>query len=324
MDTVGIVGLGVMGSNCAKKLMESGVPVPGYDPYPPAVKRASEAGVAVCGSPAELAGKARVILMFVPGPADTEKVVLGEGGIASGAPEGTVVVNMSTVDPGVNIRMGEALAPKGIDFVDAPVMGSPSGVGSWAFALGGSDEALAKIKDVLLVLSGSEEKLFHIGPLGHGNKLKLLNNMMLGAIDACAAETMALAEHMGLSQKTLIDVAVAANARVLSSAYKEIGTRIAEGRYDEPTRTTGCASIWPGNTARRSFWARRWTMCTGWFRCRATAQRTTPCHGRPWRKTGRRRACGRFRRVGTPRNGVYPCFPGKWRVSGGCARTYWE
>ena len=221
MDTVGIVGLGVMGSNCAKKLMESGVPVAGYDPYPPAVKRASEAGVAVCGSPAELAGKARVILMFVPGPADTEKVVLGEGGIASGAPEGTVVVNMSTVDPGVNIRMGEALAPKGIDFVDAPVMGSPSGVGSWAFALGGSDEALAKIKDVLLVLSGSEEKLFHIGPLGHGNKLKLLNNMMLGAIDACAAETMALA----------------ANARVLSSAYKEIGTRIAEGRYDEPTFT---------------------------------------------------------------------------------------
>ena len=90
MDTVGIVGLGVMGSNCAKKLMESGVPVAGYDPYPPAVKRASEAGVAVCGSPAELAGKARVILMFVPGPADTEKVVLGEGGIASGAPEGTV------------------------------------------------------------------------------------------------------------------------------------------------------------------------------------------------------------------------------------------
>ena len=79
MDTVGIVGLGVMGSNCAKKLMESGVPVAGYDPYPPAVKRASEAGVSMCGSPAELAGKAGVILMFVPGPADTEKVVLGEG-----------------------------------------------------------------------------------------------------------------------------------------------------------------------------------------------------------------------------------------------------
>ena len=133
MDTVGIVGLGVMGSNCAKKLMESGVPVAGYDPYPPAVKRASEAGVAVCGSPAGLAGKARVILMFVPGPADTEKVVLGEGGIASGAPEGTVVVNMSTVDPGVNIRMGEALAPKAYNVAPEVLAGAEVQVGKKKF-----------------------------------------------------------------------------------------------------------------------------------------------------------------------------------------------
>lgn len=237
MDTVGIIGLGVMGGHCAGKLMESGIAVAGYDPYPPAAKRAADAGVSVCDAPAELARRARIILLFVPGPADTEKAVLGGDGIAAGASAGTVVVNMSTVDPGVNIRMGERLAPKDIAFVDAPVMGSPSGVGSWAFALGGSDEAIAQIKDVLVVLSGSEEKLFHIGPLGHGNKLKLLNNMMLGAINACAAETMALAEHMGLSQKTLIDVAVAANARVLSNAYKEIGNRIVEGRYDEPTFT---------------------------------------------------------------------------------------
>ncbi|MFQ9867781.1 MAG: NAD(P)-dependent oxidoreductase [Bilophila wadsworthia] len=252
MDTVGIVGLGVMGSNCAKKLMESGVPVAGYDPYPPAVKRASEAGVAVCGSPAELAGKARVILMFVPGPADTEKVVLGEGGIASGAPEGTVVVNMSTVDPGVNIRMGEALAPKGIDFVDAPVMGSPSGVGSWAFALGGSDEALAKIKDVLLVLSGSEEKLFHIGPLGHGNKLKLLNNMMLGAIDACAPRPWR-SPHMGLSRKRSstwrsppTPACSAAPIRKSVPASPRAVTTSPRLPWICSSRTTGCASIWPG------------------------------------------------------------------------------
>ena len=86
MDTVGIVGLGVMGSNCAKKLMESGVPVAGYDPYPPAVKRASEAGVAVCGSPAELAGKARVILMFVPGPQTRKRSCSARAGSHPGRP----------------------------------------------------------------------------------------------------------------------------------------------------------------------------------------------------------------------------------------------
>ncbi|WP_300832424.1 SDR family NAD(P)-dependent oxidoreductase, partial [uncultured Bilophila sp.] len=150
---------------------------------------------------------------------------------------GGVIVNMSTVDPGVNVRMAERLEPAGIAFADAPVLGSPSGVGSWAFAVGASEGTFARIKDVLLILSGSEERLFHIGPVGYGNRLKLLNNMMLGAINACAVEIMALADHMGLSQKTLIDVAVAANARVLSNAYKEIGGRIVEGRYDEPTFT---------------------------------------------------------------------------------------
>jgi 3-hydroxyisobutyrate dehydrogenase-like beta-hydroxyacid dehydrogenase len=79
--------------------------------------------------------------------------------------------------------------------------------------------------------------VFHIGSLGDGNKLKLLNNMMFGAINACAAEIMALAGHIGISRKLLLDVAVAANAGTVSSLYKEIGTRIAESRYDEPTFT---------------------------------------------------------------------------------------
>lgn len=255
--------------------------------------------------------------------------MLGEGGIASGAPEGTVVVNMSTVDPGVNIRMGEALAPKGIDFVDAPVMGSPSGVGSWAFALGGSDEALAKIKDVLLVLSGSEEKLFHIGPLGHGNKLKLLNNMMLGAIDACAAETMALAEHMGLSQKTLIDVAVAANARVLSNAYKEIGTRIAEGRYDEPTFTVDmlikdnklCLDM-AREYGRAAHSGRGGGLCApdGFG---SGVRREGPrrvMEGRGEKLEGIGPAVGSAGWV-TPQKRGLPCFPGNGAFRG-CARTY--
>lgn len=237
MDTAGIVGLGVMGGRCAKKLLEAGISVAGYDPSPVAVRRAEEAGITVCGSPADVAGRASVVLLFVPGSADTEQAIMGEGGLMAGASAGGVIVNMSTVEPGVNARMAERLEPEGIAFADAPVLGSPSGVGSWAFAVGASAGTFARIRDVLLILSGSEDRLFHIGPVGHGNRLKLLNNMMLGAINACAAEIMALADHMGLSQKTLIDVAVAANARVLSNAYREIGSRIVEERYDDPTFT---------------------------------------------------------------------------------------
>ena len=121
--------------------------------------------------------------------------------------------------------------------MDAPVLGSPSGVGSWGFALGGDKEVVASLTPILLPLAGSEEKLFYLGQLGNGNKLKLLNNMMLGAINACAAEILALAEHMGLSRKALIDVAVAGKARTLSSCYEEVANRSVEERYDSPTFT---------------------------------------------------------------------------------------
>jgi 3-hydroxyisobutyrate dehydrogenase-like beta-hydroxyacid dehydrogenase len=164
-------------------------------------------------------------------------VIAGERGIVHRVAEGQVVVNMSTVDPDVNIRMGAVLAAKGAGLVDAPVLGRPAGVGGWAFPVGGDRRHVEAVTPVLAVLGGSPEKVFHIGPIGDGNKVKLLNNMMFGAINACAAEILALADNLGLSQKTLVDVAVAANAGTVSSLYREIGTRVAEGRYHEPTFT---------------------------------------------------------------------------------------
>jgi 3-hydroxyisobutyrate dehydrogenase-like beta-hydroxyacid dehydrogenase len=144
---------------------------------------------------------------------------------------------MSTVDPDINIKMGALLTKQGAGLVDAPVLGRPAGVGNWAFPVGGEKKHVDAATPVLAVLGGSSEKVFHVGPLGDGNKLKLLNNMMFGAINACAAEIMALAHHMGLSQKTLLDVAVAANAGTVSGLYKEIGARVAESRYKDPTFT---------------------------------------------------------------------------------------
>jgi 3-hydroxyisobutyrate dehydrogenase-like beta-hydroxyacid dehydrogenase len=121
--------------------------------------------------------------------------------------------------------------------VDAPVLGRPSGVGNWAFPVGGEARHSAVLTPVLAALGGSAEKIFPVGPLGNGNKFKLLNNMLFGAVNACAAEIMALAHHMGLSRKTLVDVAVAANAGTVSGLYREIGARVAENRYDNPTFT---------------------------------------------------------------------------------------
>jgi 3-hydroxyisobutyrate dehydrogenase-like beta-hydroxyacid dehydrogenase len=226
-----------MGFNAAKKLLGSGFTVYGFDLFSKAAERAAAEGVFIaCGSD-DLAGLADCVLIFVPGPRETEAVIAGDRGLAKGGKRGQVIVNMSTVDPDVNIRMGAVLAGYGMGLVDAPVLGRPSGVGGWAFPVGGEKAHIATVTPVLVALGGSQEKIFHIGPLGDGNKLKLLNNMLFGAINACVAEIMALAFHMGIPQKALLDVAAAANAGTLSGLYKEIGRRITEKQYDDPTFT---------------------------------------------------------------------------------------
>lgn len=237
MQSIGVIGLGIMGLACARQLEQAGFSVCGYDPFEPAAERAKAAGITTYSQPKDVAAASDLVILFVPGPADTEEVVLGKSGLRAGIRPGCLIANMSTVDPGVNIRLGNILEKDGVLFMDTPVLGGPAGVGHWAFAVGGTDEALEKIMPVLIALGGDRDRVFHVGPLGHGNKLKLLNNMMLGAINACAAETMALAERMGLTQKTLTDVAIAAKGRILSDVYVEIGKRISENRYDEPTFT---------------------------------------------------------------------------------------
>ena len=231
---IGIIGLGAMGNAAAEKLREYGFTVCGHDISPSVVERAETAGIPMYASPADLAFASEVLMLFVPGPYETEQVIAGENGALKKARPGLVILNMSTVGPDVIIHMGELAAAGGVAVVDAPVFGARDKAGSWAFAVGGELWDIDLVKPVLSVLGGSPAKVFHVGALGDGNKLKLLNNMMLGAISACAAEIMALAHYMGIPQSMLAEVAVAAGARTVSPLYRDISERIAEERYDEP------------------------------------------------------------------------------------------
>ena len=237
MRTISVVGLGIMGLRAAMLLRDSGFAVAGFDPFAPAAERAAKEGVAVFTSAGESAASADLALLFVPGPAQTASVVAGEGGLLEKASAGLIIVNASTVDPATNIRMAERAFAQGVEYLDAPLLGRPSGAGNWSFLVGGEERTLARAMPVLCVLSGSREKVFHMGGLGAGNKAKLLNNLMFGAINACTAEIMALADRLGVSQKTLFDAAVAAGAGVVSNLYKELVPRIVEGRYDDPNFT---------------------------------------------------------------------------------------
>lgn len=237
MKSVGIIGLGIMGQACAKQLLKANFSVNGFEPYTPNAEKAAKEGVTIYPTPAEAAKHSDMVIMFVPGPKETEQVITGENGLIEGLRPGTLLANMSTVDPGINMRMGDILKKKNIHFMDTPVLGGPAGAGHWAVAVGGEDEAIEKAMPVFEALCGDKNRVFHVGALGNGNKLKLLNNMMLGAINSCAAETLAMAKHMGLSQKMLVDVAIAAKGRILSDVYMEVGRRVSENNYTDPTFT---------------------------------------------------------------------------------------
>jgi 3-hydroxyisobutyrate dehydrogenase len=237
MMRIGIIGLGTMGFEASKCLMNGGHEVYGYDPFAQAVQRAEQAGVKIAQSPAEIGSVAEVVFLIVPGPPECREAIFGEQGLMSDPAPNLFIANMATVDPSSNIKLAEELAPLGVTLIDTPVLGLPSGAGSWAFPVGGSEKDFRRIKPVLGCMSGGEDKIFHVGPLGNGNKLKLLNNLMFGAIVSCTGEIMALAKQMGLSQKMLFEVAVAAGAGTVSNLYKALAPRIIEDNYENPIFT---------------------------------------------------------------------------------------
>jgi len=234
MSHIGIIGLGVMGLQASKCLLKAGYRVFGYDPAKFAVARAKEAGVEICQSPAEVGSKVTTVLLVVPGPNECRQTIFGEQGLANQPTDNLLIANMSTVGPSSNIELSDRLAAQGVTLIDTPVLGLPSGVGHWAFPVGGSDEAFQRIVPVLRCLGGSDDRIFHVGDVGSGNKLKLLNNLMFGAITACTAEIMASAKDMGLSQKLLFEVPEAAGAGTISNLYKAMAGRIIEDNYEDP------------------------------------------------------------------------------------------
>jgi len=145
-----------------------------------------------------------------------------------------VIVDMSTVDPGVTQRMADLALKKGVGYLDAPVLGRPASIGNWALPVGGRKQDLEQCRPILELLAA---KIFHIGESGSGNKVKLLNQLMFGAINAMTAEMMAIAERLGIPPKVLFETISSSQAATVSNLFKELGGRIAAENYENPTFT---------------------------------------------------------------------------------------
>jgi 3-hydroxyisobutyrate dehydrogenase/2-hydroxy-3-oxopropionate reductase len=234
MDEVGIVGTGTMGCRFGVKLAENGVPVWGYDSSPVCAGRGREAGIRMAASLRELAGAAGRLVLFLPGPAEIKACVTGADGILAHLPRGGIIVDMCTSAPDNTIEMAAMAAAAGIHYLDAPVLGRPDSVGRWALPAGGDEAALEECRSFFRHVAS---RIVHVGPPSSGHKVKLLNQLMFGAINAMTAEMMATAEKVGIAPAKLHAAIVGSQAATVSGLFRELGERIAEERYGDPTFT---------------------------------------------------------------------------------------
>lgn len=238
LATIGICGAGTMGAKAAQALATSGVSVWAYDVHKPAVDALSKDGVVGCGSPAELTRNCGIVLLFLPGPKEIEATLTAADGILAGidgsAGPRKVIVDMSTVDPESTRRMHKIAAVSKVAYLDAPVLGRPDSVGKWVLPVGGDPEALAAVRPALDTLAAT---VVHAGPSGAGNQIKLLNQLMFGAINGITAEIMAIADRIGVSQELFYQTIAGSSAATVSPLFKELGRRVVEDDYADPTFT---------------------------------------------------------------------------------------
>jgi 4-hydroxybutyrate dehydrogenase/sulfolactaldehyde 3-reductase len=203
MTTIGFIGLGRMGRPMAGNMQQKGYSLLAYDIVDEPVKALVALGASAAASIAELAAQCQTIITVLPSHAEVETVILGEGGVLANASPGTLVMDMSTVDPASTDRVAAALADAGMRFVDAPIgrLASHADRGESLFMVGASDGDFDQVRPLLETM-GTE--IHHCGGPGSGIRTKLVNNYL--AITSCQmnAEALALTQRFGLDlDKTL-------------------------------------------------------------------------------------------------------------------------
>lgn len=224
MLRVGLVGVGTMGSRMAKAMVGDPFILTVLDKDRELAKRvAIECSANFLEDLSQLASDVDIVLMSLPGPGDVAEVV---SGLLEEESNLTVIVDLSTVDPGSSrARAAEARA-HGIEYLDAPVLGRPIRCGQWTLPVGGSISALEFAQPALDRLAA---KVVHVGDIGSGNVLKLLNNLMFGAINAITVESMEVARRLGVDLELYVGTIANSGAATVSSLFREVAGKIIAG-----------------------------------------------------------------------------------------------
>jgi len=202
---IAFLGLGIMGSGMARRLLLNGFSVTVFNRSPEKAKALAVDGAKVVNSPREAASGAGVIISMVADDNASRAMWLGENSALAGAAQGTVCIECSTVTVDWVCELAAAVAAKQYEFLDAPVTGSKSHAasGELNFLVGGDQNTVEKVRPVF---SAMGKTVLPVGPIGSGALLKLINNFVCGVQVAALAEATAMIERSGLDRAKALEV----------------------------------------------------------------------------------------------------------------------
>lgn len=210
MAKVGFIGLGIMGAPMCANLLKAGHSVVVYDyklkksKSVPVVDRMVNAGATFAMTPRETAAQSQYVLLMLPDGPQVEEITLGSDGVLEGIRPGSVLIDMSSVNPLVSQRVGAACDAKGVKFLDAPVSGGePKAIeGTLAIMVGGDKDAFVDAEPLLRTMGSTVTRT---GPVGAGNVTKLANQIIVACNIAAMGEALVLVTRAGVDPAVVFE-----------------------------------------------------------------------------------------------------------------------
>src|SRR5919107_2267997 len=208
---LGFIGVGAMGTPMARNLLEAGHELAVWNRSPKRVDPLMEAGARRADSPADAASGTRATILMVTDIEAIQEVLFGDKGVVQGLPAGAAVINMGTIGAVATTRIAKTLGELGYRMLDAPVTGSTpvAEAGELNIMVGGDKQTFEEFEPVLAAMG---KKISHLGEIGSGARMKLINNLIMGANLAVLSEGLALGEVAGLPVEKQLEVILAGSA----------------------------------------------------------------------------------------------------------------
>ncbi len=203
MHHIAIIGVGLLGSAVATRLLQHGFEVTGYDTRATQVEALQPQGLRAAASVAEAAAEADAVFTILPTLDAVEAVVCGPGGLVETAPRQAVLIQMSTISPQLTCRLHKAAAAAGLAFLDAPISGTSAMVahGDCTILVGGEPALVQRCRPLFDAVA---QQAVHLGAVGMAALAKLVTNLLVALNTAALAEALVLATKGGLEPATLL------------------------------------------------------------------------------------------------------------------------